>query len=320
MKNEALTINEIFENRSKYIKEVGQQLETKKVQEVDINGEKLKVDYREVSVGEKEDHLKDPVIVLPGFGSGWEGIAELGFSLACEGRKVILPSLPGYGNSQNPSEKYYNTDNFDNEAEVIRQLIEKLDLGDKKVHLVGHSMGSEILATLAQKYPEKIASLVLLNPAGVNEDENAVKLSTKFILSGVQTNAEFHAKSFFSGEKDYEKDLYAHISKPESPFNKERITQRLAEAKKVSKGQLLEKIKKIDLPITYITGELDTVYPPGKENDKNSQLAQIISSVNDKENIRVSVMKKLRHNTTLAPDEITAANIDHYLEVAEKRN
>jgi pimeloyl-ACP methyl ester carboxylesterase len=312
-----VSINEVFKNRKEFIPKIGGQLEDKKSQEVEIDGERLSIDYREILVAEKEDETKDPVVVLPGFGSGWEGIAELGFSLSCEGRKVILPSLPGYGNSQNPTDKYYDVNNFDNEAEVISQLIDKLDLGDKKMHLVGHSMGSEILATLAQKYPDKISSLVLLNPAGVNEKENAVKLSAKFIASGMQTNAEFHAKSFFSGEKDYEKDLYKHILKPESPFSKERIAQRLAEAKKVSKGHLLEKLKNIDLPVTYVTGELDTVYPPGDEVDKDSQLAKIIDSINNRENISISVMRGLRHNTTLAPDEITAANIDHYLSEAE---
>ncbi|HIP50339.1 MAG TPA: alpha/beta fold hydrolase [Candidatus Pacebacteria bacterium] len=312
-----ISINEVFKDRKEFIPEVGRQLENKKMQEVEINGEKINIDYREISVTEKEDESKNPVIVLPGFGSGWEGIAELGFSLSCEGRKVILPSLPGYGNSQNPTEKYYDTDNFDNEAEVISQLIDGLNLGDKKMHLVGHSMSSEILATLAQKYPEKVSSLVLLNPAGVNEDENAIKLSAKFIASGLQTSMEFHTKSFFAGEKDYEEGLYSHISKPESPFSKERFAQRLAEAKKVSKGHLLEKIKEIKLPVTYITGELDTVYPPGEKVDEDSQLARIVDSVNNEENINTSVMKGLRHNTTLAPDEITAANIDHYLELAE---
>ena len=123
-----VSINEVFKNREKFIPEVGKKLEDKKSQEVEIDGEKLQIDYREISVREKEGDNKDPIIILPGFGSGWEGIAELGFSLSCEGRKVILPSLPGYGNSDNPTEKYYDTNNFDNEAEVISQLIDNLDL------------------------------------------------------------------------------------------------------------------------------------------------------------------------------------------------
>lgn len=38
------------------------------------------------------------------------------------------------------------------------------------------------------------------------------------------------------------------------------------------------------------------------------------------EKIEKSVMMGLRHNTTVTPDEITAANIEHYLEIAEEKN
>ncbi len=257
--------------------------------------------------------------MLPGFGSGWEGISELGFSLACEGRKVIMPSLPGYGNSENPSEKYYETDSFENEAMAIISLLKQLDLQDKKVHLVGHSMGSEILASVAIKYPNKIDSLTLLNPAGIKENENALKLSSKFIASGLQTSTEFKLKTIFLGEKDYEDELRKYIPKTKSPFAKERLSQRIAEAKKISKGHLLEKLRKIDLPVTYISGELDAVYPPENKDNEKSQLTKVVESVNNKSRLTTSVMSGLRHNTTISPDEITAANIDHYLEVAETK-
>ncbi|MEK7140335.1 MAG: hypothetical protein AAB815_00965, partial [Patescibacteria group bacterium] len=56
-----------------------------------------------------------------------------------------------------------------------------------------------------------------------------------------------------------------------------------------------------------------------KEGDENSQIARIIKAVGDRSRIQKSVMAGLRHNTTIAPDEITAANIEHYLEVAEQK-
>lgn len=314
------SINKIFENRKDFIPEVGKQLEKETKAEVEINGEKLKVDYRVISVESLENKNGDAVVLLPGFGSGWEGISELGFSLACEGRKVIMPSLPGYGNSDNPSKNYYETNNFDNEAEVISQLIDQIELQEeKKVHLIGHSMGSKIMATLAQKHPEKIASLVLLNSAGVNEKEGKFSLGRRFVGSGIKSSAEYSIRSAFSGEKDYEKEIKKHIPKTKSPFAKDRISQRLSETNKLSEGHLLEKIKDTKCPIIYISGKMDTVYPPGEEGDENSQLTRVIKSVGDKTRIEKSVMMGLEHNTTIAPDEITAANIEHYLEKAEKK-
>lgn len=321
MKNfENPSINKIFEHRKEFIPEVGEQLEKETKAEVEVGGERLKMDYRTIIIKEKERKETDPVVLLPGFGSGWEGISELGFSLAAEGRKIIMPSLPGYGNSDNPKKEYYDTGNFDNEAEVVGKFIEHLNLDGKKVHLIGHSMGSEILATLAEKYPDKVSSLVLLNPAGVEKESQTATTASKFVLSGVHASAEFGLRMAFSGEEDYEKGLKAHIPKTKSPFSGDRLSQRMAEGRKLSKGQLLEKLNNIKMPITYISGQLDTVYPPGDENNSNSQLARIIESVNDKTKLEKSVMIGLRHNTTIAPDEITAANIDHYLDKAEEKN
>jgi pimeloyl-ACP methyl ester carboxylesterase len=313
------SINKIFENRKEFIPEIGKQLEKGSKVEVEINGEKLNVDYRIISVESLENKTGDAVVLLPGFGSGWEGISELGFSLACEGRKVIMPSLPGYGNSDNPSENYYKTADFNNEAEVLNQLLSQIGLMEgEKVHLIGHSMGSEIMATFAEKYPNRVSSLVLLSPAGVNNRENKFLLGKRFIGSGMQTSAAFALRSAFSGEKDYEKEICKHIPKTKSPFAKERLSQRLSETSRLSEGHLLEKIRNANCKITYISGELDTVYPPGESDDANSQLVKVTESIGDRAKIEKSVMLGLRHNTTIAPDEITASNIEHYLEKAEK--
>jgi len=138
--------------------------------------------------------------------------------------------------------------------------------------------------------------------------------------SGAQTSAEFKMKMLFSGEKDYEDELKQFLTKTKSPFSVDRAKQRSSEIKKILNGHLIEKLEKINNPITYISGELDSVYPSGDREDKNSQLAKVIEAVKDKTKIDVSIMKGLRHNTTIAPDEITAANIDHYLSKAEEKN
>lgn len=315
------SVNEIFEPRKEHIPEIGDQLEKETKAEIEVGGEKLNVDYRTLAIESLEKKDSDPVVVLPGFGSGWEGIAELGFSLACEGRKVILPSMPGYGNSDDPPEDYYKTDNFDNEAEVVNKLIDSLGLEEgKKVHLVGHSMGSEILATLAEKYPEKVSSLVLLNPAGVEEEQNKYAMGAKFVASGMKTSMTFAMRTGLTEMVDYEKPLYQHVPETVSPFTRERLAQRMSEAARLSEGHLLDKIKNTSCPVTYISGEMDSVFPPGDENDPNSQLARIVEAVDDETRIEKSVMAGLEHNTTLAPDEITAANIEHYLTRAEDKN
>jgi len=200
-----------------------------------------------------------------------------------------MPSLPGYGNSDNPSENYYKTNNFDNEAEVINQLIDKIEKTENgKVHLIGHSMGSEIMATVAEKYPQKVSSLVLLNPAGVNKEDKETSLIKRFLNSEVKTSGEYAMRSTFSGEKDYEKELYRYIPETQGPLSEKRIPQRLSEIKRLSEGHLLDKLEGLECPIIYISGELDKVYPPGKESDENSQLARVIKAIESKSRIEKS--------------------------------
>jgi pimeloyl-ACP methyl ester carboxylesterase len=310
------SLNKIFEKERKdFIPEVGEQLKQEQKAEIEIGGEKLAVDYRIISIGEKEKKDADPVILLPGFGSGWEGISELGFSLAAEGRKVILLSLPGYGNSSDPSEKYFAGNNFDNEAEVIKKLTEKIpEIQNDKFHLIGHSLASEIIAAFAEKYPEKTASLVLLAPAGAKEKENLWSLGSRFGLDGIKSMAEYMIRTKFSGEPDYQNEIKPYIPKTKSPFAKDRLSQRLSEGRRLSQGHLLEKLNKTDAPITYIAGQRDIVYPP------DEQMQKIIDGLNDKTRLETRMMIGLHHNTTIAPDEITAANIEHYLEKAEDKS
>lgn len=308
------SIFESFSYREELISMIGSQLSYTRKFEVRIGKDKIKVDYRIISLNELGQSAY-PVVLLSGFGSGWEGIIELGFSLACEGRKVILVSLPGYGNSDNPSEWYYNAPDFRNEAEVLFHLINQEDLrGYLKFHLVGHSMGGVILQKFARMNADKISSITLLNPPVIWKREAPFRLAKRFVLSGFHAAIEFWWRLKRSDKKDYEKGLYDFIRKPKSPFSFDRLKQRISEINRISNigwfvfRGTLNALGRAGVPTTFVYSELDSVYPH-REQPKDFYSEQ---------KVNVSVMTGLRHNTTLAPDEITAANIEHYLELAEK--
>ncbi|MCC6557067.1 MAG: alpha/beta hydrolase [Polyangiaceae bacterium] len=71
---------------------------------------------------------------------------------------VIVPDLPGFGESEKPSPaRYaYGIEAF---AEAIADLIAAFEVG--RAHLVGHSMGAAIALTLAAEHPELVQRLVL---------------------------------------------------------------------------------------------------------------------------------------------------------------
>lgn len=74
---------------------------------------------------------------------------------------IIIPDLPGFGNSTSDRRLIYSLDNYEN---WLGEFIEQNNIS--RFHLVGNSLGGAIATRLAIKFPEKIRSLSLINPAG----------------------------------------------------------------------------------------------------------------------------------------------------------
>lgn len=116
----------------------------------DIRG--LKTAYRRKGAGE-------PVVYLHGAGltRRWLPFHEELSKRA----DLIAPEHPGYGDTPFP-------DWLDGFPDLVLHYAEFFDrLGLGKVHLVGHSFGGWIAAEIASYYPERLASLQLIAPAGL---------------------------------------------------------------------------------------------------------------------------------------------------------
>ena len=104
----------------------------------------------------------EAILFVHGFGmekDGW-GLFPGAFSGS---HRLILPDLPGFGeNSRRESANY----DVPSQVKRLNRFVEVLGL--KSFHLVGSSMGGYIAGFYASEYPEKVKSLALFNPAGVN--------------------------------------------------------------------------------------------------------------------------------------------------------
>jgi pimeloyl-ACP methyl ester carboxylesterase len=81
---------------------------------------------------------------------------------------VVVPEHPGFGDTKMPEK----LKDFSDLVLHYDSLIDQLDLDG--AHLVGHSMGGWIAASLAIFYPRRFASLTLIAPLGARvEDEPA---------------------------------------------------------------------------------------------------------------------------------------------------
>lgn len=100
--------------------------------------------------------------------------------------KIILPEIPGQGNTKRIVEKDYSIESM---ADFLYELLKILKI--KKVILVGNSMGGHIAVVFFLKYPDFVKGLVLISPSGIlfqNQkpyqfiDENYINSQNNLIL------------------------------------------------------------------------------------------------------------------------------------------
>lgn len=195
----------------------------------------------------------DTIVLVPGFGSGYTGIALLGAELTKLGYEVAMPSLLGYGNSENPPASQRS--DFLYEAANLHVWACKV-LPHKRLHLVGHSMGAAINIGLA-KMNKNVASLTLLDPVGLHK-RGMLELAVKFAANGLG-----HAVARAFTEDPQWEIIKQYLPKQKSPFSRDRIKQRISEWRRLCKDDTLKALNEViyEIPVRCIYGEKDTVSP-----------------------------------------------------------
>jgi pimeloyl-ACP methyl ester carboxylesterase len=103
----------------------------------------------------------DPVVLVHGFGGDKDNWTLYAPHLASR-RRLICPDLPGFGENDHGLDRDYSV------RAQARRLCGFLDaLGVGRCHLAGNSMGGFIALQFALDFPDRLASLTLLNNAGV---------------------------------------------------------------------------------------------------------------------------------------------------------
>ena len=127
---------------------------------VAVNG--IEIAYEEHGGGTR------PFVLLHGFTGSRRDFAPRAAELAALGR-VVLPDLRGHGDSTNTGTEAGYT--FD---QLAADLLAFLDaLGIERCDLLGHSMGGMIALRAALRWPERFASLVLLDTSARVPDDLA---------------------------------------------------------------------------------------------------------------------------------------------------
>jgi len=205
------------------------------------------------------------VLILHGWGSRSDNWQEVGELLAQKGIKVIIPDLPGFGNSDKPIIAW----NLDDYCDFVEEFVRALNLN--KFYLLGHSFGGEIAVKYSLRFSEKIDRLFLIDASCIRTRNLKKKLL--YIISKIFrifSFSSFLRKAFYRfvvGKSDYlsvegvMRDTYLKI---------------IAE-------DLSGVLSKVDAPTVIIWGEKDDITPLNdariiSQRIKNSKL-EIIPDV-----------------------------------------
>ena len=163
----------------------------------------LETNYKTAGTGEI-------ILILHGWGGSSDSWIKVMEVLSDKNCQVIVPDLPGFGKSQQPTVPWKRDDyliwllNF-LESQKLTSFI-----------LISHSFGGSISIKLAAKYPEKIKKLILCSPAGIKQKPDpkakiiyaAAKIGDFLLSSKHLSKIRNHAKDglyFLLRRKDYVK-------------------------------------------------------------------------------------------------------------------
>lgn len=108
---------------------------------------------------------RPPVLFVHGYGGDLDGWL-FNLDAAAEHSPVVALDLPGHGRSDAKLPGV----TIEALAGFVLRFLDALGIG--AVHAVGHSMGGAIVAQMAAAAPQRVASVTLVNPAGLGDEIN----------------------------------------------------------------------------------------------------------------------------------------------------
>jgi pimeloyl-ACP methyl ester carboxylesterase len=195
------------------------------------------------------DTGRDIIFFVHGLGCTKESFIDAWNSQRLEGYSIITPDLPGFGNSPGNSKFSYR---LEDHAEICRLLLEQYP--EKKVHLVGHSMGGAIALLLIDLDPGRIISFT-------NVEGNLFNTDCSISRSAVTSPSfESFKQTLFNRLKYYDilktdrgTRLWAEWIEKSDPDAFNRSAESLV--RWTDSGMLLEKFKNLKCKKTYFCGE-----------------------------------------------------------------
>lgn len=198
------------------------------------------------------------VVLVHGFGGDlttWLFNAE---ALAGSGRSVYAFDLPGHGSSSKDVGE-------GSVVELATTLGAALDaLGLEHVHLVGHSLGAAVAATLAALEPSRAASLTLIAPVGLGAEIDAAFIDG-FVAAESRRELKPVLERLFADPALVTRQLAEEVAKTKRIDGVATALGTIAAATFPGGRQAVEirdQLSALAIPMLVIWGAEDRVVPP----------------------------------------------------------
>jgi pimeloyl-ACP methyl ester carboxylesterase len=124
----------------------------------------ITVDGLPIALEERGRGRGDAIVMLHGFSSDRDAWTR--FASSMRGYHLVIPDLIGHGQTPFIADADYSAPG---QAKLVLALMDAI--GIHSAHLLGHSMGGFVAATLARLAPERVLSLGLVAPSGVTSPQ-----------------------------------------------------------------------------------------------------------------------------------------------------
>lgn len=249
------------------------------------------------------------ILMIGGMGEDLSVMRPVLKELALQGKQVVAISMPGYGAADNPDKSWREDESgetkkdFKDYSVLVGRIYDELrgnppqktarPLADKPT-VVGHSLGGAIAADFASRNTDRVDSVVLVAPGGLEKEPIipgtyvAPKMTAEFSITHFKEAFKRFAKEHEDEVPPVVRSMWVDNFLLDK--NSLRLVQRFWESSVMAQGNLEEDVGKINdsgVPVTIVSSEKDSLFPTKKYDELVKRLAG--------ENAEVKEMKGAGH-------------------------
>ncbi len=188
----------------------------------------VKVDFMNMSIYANNEPKRESVLLLHGYSADKD--VWVRFSQYLTGKyNVIIPDMAGHGETG-----YSKSWDFSGpaQAERLKQLLDAQNI--EKVHVIGNSMGGFIATHFTKMYPERVTSLAVMDPSGIDTPQQS---PVEKLINGGMNPFIMHTRADF--------DAFYPTTMAKPPFVPDFILEAISEKYISRKDELMNIFKHI---------------------------------------------------------------------------